>query len=295
MNKSNTVKIDNLSLSHKDLLFYRIKDIDTIISEYSFANLYLFRKRHNYKVITFDDSIYLSGITVDNINFVMPLIDLYGRENGDREITKLIDFAKKEDKIIFPVDERWLTSFNMPSDKIYYCEADTDYIYTAEKMCTYKGRKLHKKRNLLKQFKIKYNYKSFPLVKQEVQKAKDVLDVWINQNNLNKADSDYEACYEALEKMDELILCGIIYYVDDDPAGFILGEELRDDTFVVHFAKAKKEYKGIYQFIYNNFAKILPKRYKYLNFEQDLGKDSLRIAKRSYIPDYLLKKYRITP
>ena len=45
--------------------------------------------------------------------------------------------------------------------------------------------------------------------------------------------------------------------------------------------------------MYNHFAKILPKKYAFLNFEQDLGKLALRIAKSSYDPDRILKKYRI--
>jgi uncharacterized protein len=47
--------------------------------------------------------------------------------------------------------------------------------------------------------------------------------------------------------------------------------------------------------MYNHFAKILPKQYAFLNFEQDLGKLALRIAKSSYDPDRILKKYRVRP
>jgi hypothetical protein len=63
---------------------------------------------------------------------------------------------------------------------------------------------------------------------------------------------------------------------------------------VLHFAKALTTYKGIYQFLYNDFANILPKRYEFINFEQDLGKTALRMAKTSYYPDILGKKYRMT-
>ena len=79
----------------------------------------------------------------------------------------------------------------------------------------------------------------------------------------------------------------------DEPAGFVLGEELNETTFVLHFAKARTKFKGIYQYMFNNFAKILPPKYKYLNLEQDLDKENLRVFKSSYVPDVMLKKARV--
>jgi len=98
---------------------------------------------------------------------------------------------------------------------------------------------------------------------------------------------------EALERMDELQLCGGIYYVDGKPAAYILGEEIAEGkTFVIHFEKAVGEYKGLYQFINQSFAAILPEKYTYINREQDLGDEGLRQAKLTYRPVGFIKKYR---
>ena len=110
---------------------------------------------------------------------------------------------------------------------------------------------------------------------------------------MNAADTDYAACREALDRYDELVLCGGIYYAEGEPAGFVLGEEVSDETFVLHFAKARTRFKGIYQFMFNNFAKILPPKYKYLNLEQDLDKENLRVFKASYLPDVMMRKARV--
>jgi hypothetical protein len=219
----------------------------------------------------------------------MPAFNL--NTTGPDEIYKL---AKDLKKIIFPVDEKWLELFKNYNIKISSDEADRDYIYTLEKMCTYKGRKLHKKRNLLKQFIQSYSYAVKPLTTGEIDNAKIILDEWLGDSGMDIAETDYYPCLEALNLLDSLVLCGIIYFVDNKPAGFILGEEIHTDTFAIHFAKAAKKYKGIYQFMYKYFANVLPKKYKYLNFEQDLGLISLKITKSSYIPDLLLEKYRIS-
>jgi hypothetical protein len=281
------MNVVKLKLDHRELLYDALKNVDTKISEYSFSNLYLFRERHEYKLLS-NNNNYIIGKTVDNVDYIMPTFDL--SVVGVEEICKL---AKDLNKIIFPVDEKWLELFEAYDVNILCDGADRDYIYTLEKMCTYKGRKLHKKRNLLKQFIQSYSYSVKALTTGEVENAKVILDEWIYDSGMSASETDYSACQEALNLLDTLILCGLIYYVDAEPAGFILGEEIHTDTFAIHFAKAKKKYKGIYQFIYNNFAKMLPKKYKYLNFEQDLGKASLKITKSSYIPDILLNKYRV--
>jgi hypothetical protein len=120
-----------------------------------------------------------------------------------------------------------------------------------------------------------------------------ILNAWQEELGLAKEETDYFPCVEAIEKKEDLGLCGIIYYVDEEPAGFILSEPLSEDTLALHFAKGMRKYKGLYQYMYNSFAKILSPKYEHLNFEQDLGLVALKAAKSSYIPDMLLKKYRV--
>ncbi|TYB33047.1 MAG: DUF2156 domain-containing protein, partial [Flexistipes sinusarabici] len=269
------MQCEKLEFEHKNILYERLKKVDTPIAEYSFANLYLFRNIHDYRVVK-DEDIFIKGKSVDGYTFIMPTTNL---SEIDIEYLKRIS---KEVDFIFPIDEQWLQYFG---DNIVYSnfEGETDYIYTVDKISTYKGRKLHKKRNLLKQFLRDYSFECHPLTDKNVHDAFEILDIWQNEIDLSPEETDYYACQEALNMHDELILCGLIYYVEGEPAGFIMGEELNAETFVIHFAKGKRGVKGIYQFIYNDFAKRLPKKYNYLNFEQDLGKTALRIAKSSYV------------
>jgi hypothetical protein len=274
-----------IDLSHRGLLFDRLKGITEPLSEYSFANVYLFRHIHEYEICTEGEPL-VRGRTYDGESYILPTADL--RTYSPEKLKELQKLAK----FFFPLPENWLEHFKDCGLEISSDEGDWDYIYTVEKMCTYKGRKLHKKRNLLKQFREEYSHFSRPLRDYEIEVAGKILEQWQESSGQTVEETDYVACKEALRYKDELGLCGIIYYADDRPAGFILGEELNCDTFVMHFAKGLTEFKGIYQYLYNNFAKILPERYTYLNFEQDLGKTALRQAKSSYIPDYMLKKYR---
>lgn len=69
---------------------------------------------------------------------------------------------------------------------------------------------------------------------------------------------------------------------------------INSETFVIHFAKGKKRFKGLYQYMYNTFALIMPEKYKYLNFEQDMGNEAIRSSKSSYHPDMMVRKFSVT-
>lgn len=282
------MNFEQLALSHKSLVTQKLESIETNISEFSFANLYLFRKYHDYQIGEIDGITLIKGNTYDDLSYYMPIAE------PDKLTSAFLQARLSEVNFIFPIDENWIDLFDQTLFSFESMEGDTDYIYTVEKMCTYKGRKLHKKRNLLKQHNEFYETESFPLDEEHIEDAKWILNRWMEDVDMDIDKTDYYACCEGIRKKDELGLCGVIYYADDEPSGFILGERLNDTTFVMHFAKGLRRYKGIYQYIYNSFAKKLPQNYELINFEQDLGKVALRIAKSSYVPDILNRKYRLS-
>ncbi len=278
------MKVEMLSLAHKGLLYERLKSVKTMISEYSFSNLYLFRKVHRYEVIN-DGDIFIKGVTYDGFKYLMPT-------RGLNEIQR--DFLKElasEVDFIFPVDENWLSGIE--NIEIEFRDGDSDYVYLTEKIKTYSGKSLHNKRNLLNFFMREYRSEVRALVKERMEDARYILEEWQKESGQSKEDTDYYAMQEALDLYDELVICGFIYYVNNEPAGFVIGEERGNDMFLFHFAKGLTKYKGIYQYIFHSFAEALPTRYRYLNFEQDLDKENLRVSKQSYHPEFMIKKMRV--
>lgn len=280
---------EKLGLEHQGLLQDRLKNTGSFLSEFSFANLYLFREIHDYRVVTAPEGIFVSGKAYDGGRFLMPT------ERIDRERADVLLGLLKDGEYLFPVPEEWLPAFDGKKNSLEASEDDSDYIYTVERLSTYRGPQLHSQKNLLNQFLARYTPEARPLTEDRMDDARRVLEGWQEDVGEEKTSTDYFPCREAFERYDELILCGGIYYVEGEPAGFIMGEEIRPDMFALHFAKGRRKFKGLYQYMYNHFAKILPKQYAFLNFEQDLGKLALRIAKSSYHPDRVLKKYRVRP
>lgn len=280
------MRAEKLTLLHKDLLFNRLKETKVALSEYTFANLYLFRSFHEYEVI-FDKEVFIKGKSYDGHSYLMPTVD--ARTLDPSYLKELLSHAE----FLFPIPEEWLPAFPSAEFEVLFSAGDQDYVYSVEKMTTLKGRHLHKKRNLLKQFLEYHIHDARPLTNDRLDEARFILDEWLAASASKGDDTDFGPCREALDRYEELILCGGIYYADNEPAGFVLGEELNNETFVLHFAKARTKFKGVYQYMFNNFAGVLPPKYKHLNLEQDLEKENLRIFKSSYVPDLMLKKARV--
>lgn len=280
------MRSEKLVFAHKEVLFQKFKDIHLPVSEYSFSNLYLFRNTHDYEVL-FDRALFIKGKTYDGLPFLMPTDPITGL---DYDYLKVMS---KEHGAFFPIPEEWLSKFSNDEFDFTFEEGDSDYIYTREKLSEYPGRHLQNKRNLVKQFLRDYKSEAKPLTNDKLKDAVDILNQWQKDMEAPPEETDYHACLEALERYDDVVFCGFIYYVDGTPGGFIVGEEINPEMFVFHFAKGIRAFKGLYQYMYNDFAKALPEKYRYINFEQDLGKLALKIAKSSYIPDMMIKKYRV--
>ena len=277
-----------MEIKHQPLLRDRLRAIEVPVSEFSFSNLYLFRKTHKYEVVFVDEEIWIRGRSYNEQCYLMPTRDV--REMDPDHIGRMAEAAHH----LYPVPDQWLTAF--PENRYHrsYDDGESDYLYQTQKIATYAGKKLHKKKNLLNFFLKHYSHQAEPLIEERIADALSILDAWQAESGDKEQYTDYNAAREALQRMDELILCGGIWYAEGRPSGYILGEEIAEDTFALHFAKALTQYKGIYQYIFSSFASILPESYTHLNMEQDLGKEALRHSKESYYPETKLVKYRIS-
>ena len=167
-----------------------------------------------------------------------------------------------------------------------------DYLYRREDLASLSGRRFHRKKNLVNLFLRNNACTAKPLLPEYAGDALNILETWRQQQT---TPGDYDAAREAIERMEQLQLCGGIFYIDDVPAAYSLGEELsRGTMWVTHFEKAveSERYKGIYQYVNQAFGGVLPGKYELINREQDLGDPGLRQAKIGYRPVGFVKKYR---
>lgn len=282
---------EKLELSHKEQIGERLEKIGYSLSEYCFSNLYLFRDTHKYEIMFTKDSFFIKGESYDKKIFLMPGC---GLESKCEEHIK--SFLEEIDDVdmIYPIPHELISSFPEHQFSFECLESDLDYVYEKDKLQFYPGRKLQSKRNLVKQHRTIYERNVVPLKSAEsVEAAKMILDSWQEAMPLEKSDTDYEACLNALCLIEELDLEGFLFYSDGKPSGFTLGGKISDEMYGLHFAKGDKDVKGLYQYMFSKTAELIDENYKYMNLEQDLGQLSLRRMKSSYKPEFMAKKYRI--
>lgn len=273
----------NLRLDMRAYLHPLFQTLKEGISEFTFANLYLFRNTHSYRVSLFEEeTLFITGKNGTESFFMLPfalpqkdlldeLLRLYPclkcvSESQARRLTEM-GYAVSEDRDNF------------------------DYVYLTKDLAALYGRKYHKKKNLVNVFINNYSYEGRPLLEEYIDDALSILEKW---KKARRDEGDYEAAREAIERTEQLQLCGGIYYVNGEPVAYTMGEEIAGGTmFLIHFEKAFGNYRGLYQFINMTFASILPEKYEFINREQDLGHEGLRQAKMSYRPHSFIKKYRV--
>lgn len=279
--------IEKIELNHHPFLAGRFASMNLDISDYTFANVYLFRNVSRYQILTRDCASFISACNRQGQNYIMPLAS---PENCSPDTLR--DLLNR-DNFFFPIPEKWLPFFPEKEFRISFDEGESDYIYLSRNLATFAGKTYTRHRNHLNQFRNVYQPVAQILGREHLSDAMTVLQAWQAESIALPAKTDFAICAEALENFSALALWGTIYYIAEKPAGMIIGEPLNRSMFCLHFAKASRQYHGIYEFMFNDTAKKLQARYPYLNLEEDMGNKNLRKTKSSYGPERILKKYRV--
>jgi hypothetical protein len=274
-----------INLEMRGLLHPLFQSLNDGISEFTFANIYLFRNVHNYRISRIEDDQFVIRGEENGRCFIMLPFEI-----PERRILSDLLLTSTYIKAVTEIQAQSLSEMGY---EIQEDRDNFDYIYLREELSHLEGRKYHRKKNLVNAFINNYSYEGKPLLEEYYKDVFLIINKW---RDARTSDGDYAAAKEGVEMAELLSLCGGIYYVDGVPAAYNLGEEIGEgDTFVIHFEKAIGKYKGIYQFINMSFATVLPDKYVYINREQDLGNEGLRQAKMSYKPHAFVKKFKAFP
>lgn len=172
-----------------------------------------------------------------------------------------------------------------------------DYIYNAPDLINLSGKKYHGQKNHVNKFKKTYpNYKFVEIDFSNIPRVIDYLNYHLSkfpkEGIYIKAET--QGIYEALNNYDTYGMCGGFIEVDGVIAGISMGE-LLGDTLYVHVEKADTGFPGAYAILTNEFARAFVKHDTlYINREEDMGEEGLRISKLSYHPAFLSEKHTVT-
>jgi hypothetical protein len=176
--------------------------------------------------------------------------------------------------------------------------AAANYIYRTEHLSRLPGRKYAKKRNLISQAQSLYTWTTEPLTDASIDSCFDVLRrIQEEENPAVDANLELElaSLNRTLQFWSELRQQGILLKVWGEPAAFSIFEAINPQSVAVHFERALRCYKGLYQVINCETARVIEEQgFEFINREEDLGSPGLRDAKRSYAPIQLLPAFELT-
>ena len=253
------------------------EDIDSLlsklpdgISEFTFLNLYIFRKIYNYTVSKYKDMLIIEGF-YKGVPFFITALGTLDADIVSEELKKGLKWSHISQSLL-----------------------EENRAFFLSKL---EGKELHKKKTHINKFEKTYsNIEIKELTKDNVEDAFEVLEEW-KKNRKEKDDADYEEAKEALNLLGEgFSLKGVLIYIENVAIAWTLAEVLEDkNTAIVLFEKAISSYKGSYQYVNYAFASFLDEKIKYVNREQDLGDEGLRQSKMTYRPIKFVKKYMVLP
>jgi len=293
------LKFIPIELSHKKQLNPLLLREPPLLSGYTLASLLSWKIIFQYEWAMFQEKmLIISGrIPQENVRYILQPIGIFTKEN--QEI--LLSEIKKLDYpiTIYGVDERFIerhpeftSHFEIINDLGF-----ANYIYKAEDLALLQGRNYAKKRNLISQAENAYQWSANPIKNDCLSKCIELLEQICFDDHIEEDESlmnerlvlDY-----TLRNFTELNQMGLVIRIDDKPVAFSIFEELNPDTVVIHFEKADRSYKGLYQLINRETSRIiLESGYKFINREEDINLSGLRKAKQSYYPIELRPSYQL--
>lgn len=259
--------------------------------EYSFTTLYLWQDQYNME-FCIDDGFLFIRSGKNKKMYLFPM--------GCGDLAQAVDKIAKNGDVFYSLSQEQADFLEKAyPDKYTFCESRDmgDYVYRTEDLAYLKGKKLRAKRNHINRFIAENPDWSYEKITEEnIGEVKKMHEKWCNLADDEKGLSEETvAVKKALSGYFELGFSGGLIRTGGKVVAFSVGDELSDDTFLVHIEKAFSEYNGAYQMINCEFVKHNCMDYEFVNREDDAGSEGLRKAKLSYRPHQIVKKYMAKP
>lgn len=271
-------------------------------SESSLVNAYIWCHYYNSKICINNDTLYtIFNTKSGDTESFMP----YGKETfSTSSVDKLIQYFKDNyDKnlVINLASEEFLHFLKASTKyKFSYKEVENsfDYLYYTKDLINLSGRKYHPKRNKISKFTQKHQFETRVYTDEFKDECIMFCDKVIKSkyNDINNVfyKNEMESVIKIFNTIDLFDLDCLMIYVNEKLIALSVGEKINDNCALIHVEKADYEYRDAYALINNLMLKEFYADLEFVNREEDMGIEGIRVAKRSYHPCKMIKKYKIT-
>lgn len=299
------LELQEITLEKKDLINSFLRRKCSQNSEFTFTNLFMWRKSYDIRYTIIDDMLCImpqhrggprsatfpigyvreDGTEGDIVPVIQTLLD-YFEESGTEPLIRLYD-----DSAVQKLISAFPGKFLITEDVNYF-----DYVYRTEELINLSGKRFHAKKNHVNKFKKLYQWEYRPLTAEYADRCIELFDQWYanKAEEVVGAEEEREAVRELFHNWDELDVSGGGIFVDEKMAAFSVGEPLCGKMAVIHLEHADTGYEGVFTIMNQQFLEHTWQEYEYVNREEDMGIPGMRKAKESYRPVFMVKKYVAT-
>lgn len=176
-------------------------------------------------------------------------------------------------------------------------DEEIDYLYEANKMRTYSGKAMQKKRNFVNGF-VQENeglYEFRELTIADSALCEQLVRQWLKGKQADDAlaNMESEGIFQILKQWPQLEMKVGGVFIAGELKGFSIVTYNQFQTMQINVEKADPDIRGLYPFLAQQVAVHFYPQAKQINREDNGGKEHLKKAKESYHPDGYLKKYTV--
>lgn len=258
-------------------------------SQYNFTTMYLWEKMTKAKWSVIEDCLCVV-MSVGGCAFAMFPI---GTGNAHAAVDALraefpacLSFGLLTEEMLSSLEQWYPGKLTVVDRRDSY-----DYVYLREKLVSLSGKKLHGKRNHINKFKSLYEFEYHPFSREWASDCLALEQDWLDsKTELSdfSRECEFDAVRKSIEDFDALGCQGCVLTVDSRVIAFSIGEMLTADTALIHMEKADASFQGAYPMVNQQFCEHEFSQAVYIDREEDMGLESLRKAKLSYVPDHLV-------
>ena len=295
------MKLNNLTLKEQGLFDRYLCSRRYELSAFSFVNIYIWRPFYRIQWCLIEGR--LCVFFRDRLGFFLYLPPLGVKPSPDviRRVFKEMDkFNKNRD--ISRIE-------NIPAEELEYyrslgycCrEKYPDYLCARQDLTFLKGNRFKPQRASCNYFIKHYDYECKKFMLADRKDCLELFDSWAAERRGRCEDGVYRGMLQDSRKVlrkafgcyKNLGLEGIVVKVSGEIKAFSFGCRINKDTFCLLYEIADLSIKGLAQFIFRQFSRIL-ESYRYINIMDDSGLENLRKTKLSYHPRRLVPAYIAT-
>ncbi|MDR1562880.1 MAG: phosphatidylglycerol lysyltransferase domain-containing protein [Dysgonamonadaceae bacterium] len=264
--------------------------------DFSFANIFCWKHVYNTTFAVENHTLYIRfQVEEGTPGYLFPL----GWENLQQALQRVAADAEARNMPVklYAVTREMFNLIEETAPGIYSYHPNrawSEYIYRADSLISLAGKKLQAKRNHVNRFSRTYKWEYMPITRKIIPDCLKLYRRWCAENGGCDTDEslveECKATHSAFQNFEQLHLTGGAISINGEVIAYSYGQPLGKDTFGIHAEKSLYEIEGGFSMINRQFAEHNCKQYTYINREEDLGLESLRKAKLSYLPEILLEK-----